>query len=264
MIYTPQEVLTATEQQARKKYLTPTPRLVLLGVLAGAYIAVGGLLATMASAGMMGLGETNPFIPKLLGAMLFPLGLILVVLVGAELFTGNTATLIPATLRGEVPRSYFVKNWAIVYVSNLVGALLLSYLIAYRTGILQGEVYTSYLCRVAEAKVSLSWEQVFWRGVGANWLVCLAVWLGLSSRGMLGRLVGLWWPVMAFVAIGLEHSIANMHIIPTAIFYGADVSWVSFVWNNLIPATLGNIVGGALLVGAAYTYASRSASSLPE
>lgn len=263
MIHTPHEVIAATEQQALKKYQMPISRLVLLGVLAGAYIAVGGLLATMASAGTMGLGENNPFIPKLLGAMLFPLGLMLVVLVGAELFTGNTATLVPATLRGEIPRTYFIKNWVLVYASNLVGALLVSYLIAYRTGILEGEVYTAYLHRLAEAKVSLSWEQVFWRGVGANWLVCLAVWLGLSSRDMLGRLVGLWWPVMAFVAIGLEHSIANMHIIPTAIFYGADVSWASFVWDNLIPATLGNIVGGALLVGMAYTYASRGVSSSP-
>lgn len=261
MLLSPQEVINATRQQAIKKYQTPTPRLILLGVLAGAYIAIGGLLATMASAGSMGLGESNPFIPKLLGGMLFPLGLMLVVLVGAELFTGNTATLVPASLRGDIPRSYLIKNWLIVYASNFVGALLLSYFIAYRTGILEAEVYTSYISSVAEAKVSMSWEQVFYRGVGANWLVCLAVWQGLASSSMAGRLIGLWWPVMAFVAIGFEHSIANMHIIPTAIFYGADISWCSFVCDNLIPATLGNIVGGALFVGIPYAYCSRGDAS---
>ncbi len=263
MIHTPQDVIALAGQQASKKYLTPMPRLILLGVLAGAYIAIGGLLATMASAGTMGLGVDNPFVPKLLGGMLFPLGLMLVVLVGGELFTGNTATLVPATLSGEIPRTYWLKNWTIVYLTNFVGALLVSYFIAYQTGILQGEVYTTYIQRVAEAKVSLGWEVAFWRGVGANWLVCLAVWLGLSARDMLGRLVGLWWPVMAFVAIGFEHSIANMHIIPTAIFYGAEVSWSSFVWDNLVPVTLGNIVGGALLVGMAYAYAGRPQSYSP-
>lgn len=239
---------------AIKKYKTSIPRLILLGLLAGVYISMGGLLASMSSAGLTGLGIDNPFLPRLVAGTTFPVGLMLVVLVGAELFTGNTAYLIPATMRGDIPRCYFLYNWGIVYLANLLGALLFDYLLVYKAGMMDAPVYRDYITHVAEYKVELPWIQVFLRGVGANWMVCLAVWLGFSSSSMLGRLVGLWWPVMAFVAIGFEHSVANMFYIPTGIFYGADISWGESLWSNLLPATLGNIVGGAIFVGMAYTY----------
>lgn len=254
MINTPQEVVELTRSMAIKKYKTPTLRLMLLGLLAGVYIAMGGLLSLMTSAGVAGLGEANPFLPKLLSGATFPVGLMLVMLVGAELFTGNTAYLMPATLRGDVPRYYWLKNWSIVFVSNFVGAFLFDYLLVYRTGVLAPEVYQHYLHHIAEYKVGQTMEQIFLKGIGANWMVCLAVWLGFSARDMLGRLVGIWWPVMAFVAIGFEHSVANMFYIPTAILYGAPVGWGDFLLRNLLPATLGNIVGGAVFVGMAYAY----------
>lgn len=254
MIHSPTDVLELTRSLSVKKYQTPLGRLFVLGVLAGAYISIGGLLSTMAAAGLAEIGASNPIIPKLIAGMTFPVGLMLVVLVGAELFTGNTAYLIPATLRGDIPKTYFLRNWAIVYLANLVGALLFDYLLVYRAGILDSPIYASYIVQVAEAKVGLSYEQAFLRGIGANWLVCLAVWLGFSSRDMLGRLVGLWWPVMAFVTIGLEHSIANMFYLPTGMLYGANVSIGEAIWHNLLPSTLGNIVGGAGLVGGLYAW----------
>lgn len=251
---TPYQVQDLLVAMGVKKYQTPLPKLVLLGLLAGIYIAMGGLLSTLAASGTAGLGAENPILPRLLAGATFPLGLMLVVLVGAELFTGNTAYLMPATLRGDIPRTYFLRNWLVVYLANFAGALLFDYFIVYQTGVLSPEAFQSYILKVATAKVSQPWWQVFWRGVGANWLVCLAVFLGLSGRSMAGRLMGIWWPVMAFVAMGFEHSIANMFYLPSAMLYGSEVSWTAFLIDNLVPATLGNIVGGALLVGCAYAY----------
>lgn len=251
---TPYDVIDLTVSMGLKKYRTPVGKLFLLGMLAGIYIAMGGLLSSLSAAGFGGIGAENPFLPKLLSGATFPVGLMLVILVGAELFTGNTAYLMPATLRGDIPRTYFLKNWSIVFLANFVGALLFDYFLVYQTGVMKLPAYTEYITHVAEYKTSMEWHVVFLRGIGANWMVCLAVWLGFSSRSMLGRLVGMWWPVMAFVAIGFEHSIANMFYIPTGIFYGANVSWGSFVLQNLIPSTLGNIIGGALFVGALYYY----------
>lgn len=251
---TPYEVIDTVRQMGVKKYKTPLAKLVLLGLLAGIYIAMGGLLSTLAASGVGGWAAANPILPKLLAGATFPLGLMLVVLVGAELFTGNTAYLMPATLRGDIPPYYFLRNWAVVYVANFVGALFFDYFIAYQTNVFSLPEMQSYLTHLAEYKLSQPWWQVFWRGVGANWLVCLAVWLGFASRGVPGRMLGIWFPVMAFVTMGFEHSIANMYYIPTAMFYGADVSWTSFVVDNLIPSTLGNILGGAVFVGCVYTY----------
>lgn len=251
---TPYDVIALVRQMGEKKYHTPLGKLITLGLLGGIYIAMGGLLATYSASGIAGLAEANPVLPKLLSGVMFPVGLMLVVLVGAELFTGNTAYLMPATCAGDIPRSYFIKNWLIVYLANFAGAILFDYLIAYQTDVFHNPEMRSYLLHLAEAKVSQPWWQVFWRGVGANWLVCLAVWLGFSSRSMAGRLIGIWWPVMTFVVLGFEHSVANMFYIPTAIFYGSDVQWSSFLLDNLLPATLGNIVGGAGLVGCLYAY----------
>lgn len=251
---TPYEVNDQVCLLGTKKWQTPLAKLFVLGMLAGAYISMGGLLSTLLASGIGAWAEGNPILPKLFAGLTFPVGLMLVVLVGGELFTGNTAYLMPATLRGDVPSNYFLKNWFIVYVANFLGAMLFDYIIVYQTEVFSHPEMLAYLQTLAEYKVSLPWWKVFCRAIGANWLVCLAVWLAFSSKGMVGRLLGLWWPVMAFVVMGFEHSIANMFYIPSAIFYGADVTWIDFVLCNLVPATLGNIVGGALLVGCTYSY----------
>ncbi len=250
----PNEVIDGLVAAGIKKYKTPLPKLILLGMLAGIYIAFGGLLSSLAAAGFGGVSSANPFFPKFIAGATFPVGLMLVILVGAELFTGNTAYLMPATLRGSVPRTYFLKNWAIVFLANFVGAFIFEYLFIYKAGIMAKPEYSAYIQHAAEYKTHLEWHVVLLRGVGANWMVCLAVWMGLSSKSMAGRLLGIWWPVMAFVAIGYEHSIANMFYIPTGILYGADVTWADFVFKNLIPATIGNIIGGGVFVGCAYYY----------
>lgn len=230
-------------------------RLVVLGFLAGAYIAFGAILATVVGSDAsqyIGLGLT-----KLLMGIAFSVGLVLVVVAGAELFTGNNLILM-SVLDKKIRFAELLKNWGIVYVANFVGSIFLV-IIMYFSGLFEGGDIGNFALSMANAKVNLTFMQALIRGVGANWLVCLAVWLGLSSREIAGRILGIVLPIMAFVAIGFEHSIANMYFIPAGLFIkgvaGVDVTsltWGSFIVKNLIPVTIGNIIGGAILVGLLY------------
>lgn len=228
-------------------------RLITLSILAGAYIALGGILSLIIGYGFPGITTANPGLQKLLSGCVFPIGLILVVVLGAELFTGNNALLVPAFMKSRCSMWEMLKNWAIVYVGNFIGAIALTWALVYACGLTAAEPYHSSTIGIAQAKVSMPWLTVFLKGVGANWCVCLAVWLALSGHNLVEKVLGCWIPVMAFVALGYEHSIANMFFIPLGMMEGADVTVAQALWRNLLPATLGNIVGGALLVGAVHT-----------
>jgi formate/nitrite transporter len=254
----PSAIPAEAEVSALKKVKQPISKTLILGFLAGVYIAMGGLLSLLIGSGFPEWSDNNPGLQKLLAGAMFPIGLILVVFAGAELFTGNNATLIPGVLNKQYSWGAVAKNWALVWLSNFVGAVFFAYIMVYLTGVIADNPWHSAIIRIAEAKTSMPWHVVFIKGIGANWLVCLAVWLGLSARSAAGKMLGLWFPVMCFVAIGFEHSIANMFFIPSGIFQGADVSWVSFIVNNLIPATLGNIIGGSFFVGGVYWYTYRN------
>jgi formate/nitrite transporter len=230
----------------------PIPKQLVLGFLAGAYIAIGGLLAIVVGKGSPELAKLNPGLSKFVFGAVFPVGLMLVVIAGSELFTGNCGVIIPACLTGAVKWRALLRNWVVVYIGNFIGSLFVALFIAYWTGIVNGGDLGKAAAAIAEAKTKLGWGQVFLRGVGCNWLVCLAVWLAIASDDIPGKILGIWFPIMTFVTLGLEHSIANMFFIPLGMFNGAQVSIGAFLWNNLIPATLGNIVGGAGLVGAIY------------
>jgi len=186
---------------------------------------------------------------------MFPVGLMLVVLAGAELFTGNNAYFMPAVLRGKLKWAALVRNWALVYVGNFIGALFVAYFLVHLTGIVSEEPWSTTVSQIALTKTSNTFYVTFLKGIGANWLVCMAMWLGMASHQTSGKIIGMWWPVMAFVVFGFEHSIANMFFIPLAIFEGVPVTWGAFVSDNLLAATLGNIIGGALFVGTFYWYA---------
>ncbi len=255
-----EEVVDATVQGARTKVQRSWMKVWVAAMLAGVYIAMGGVLSVLVGYGFPGATEGNPILSRLLSGAFFPLGLILVVFLGAELFTGNNATLIPATMRGEIPRWYFLKNWLAVYLGNFIGALFFVYFFVHLPGLLAVSPWKEAIMAMAEKKVSLPFGEAFLRGVGANWFVCLAVWLGTASRTAMGRMFGLWIPVMAFVTMGFEHSIANMFFIPAGMFEGANVTVGQFVLNNLLPATLGNIVGGAIFVGLVYWWLTRRAA----
>lgn len=254
---TPAEIIeVASAAGASKARLTrgSTPRLIVSAMQAGAFIALGGMLSVVLGFGFPALTGGNPGLQRLLSGVAFPIGLILVVVLGAELFTGNNAVLITSWARGEHGLGVTLRNWVLVYCGNFVGAMLFTVCLVWMCGLTSVEPWHSAVVRIAEAKVSMSWLTVFLKAAGANWCVCLAVWMALSAKTLPGKALGCWLPVMAFVALGYEHCIANMFFIPLGMLEGADVGVWQSITDNFIPSTLGNIAGGALLVGAVNTY----------
>ena len=197
----------------------------------------------------------------------FSVGLILVVIAGAELFTGNNL-LTMCVLGKRISLKRMIKSWGLVYLANFVGSIILVW-IMYGSGLWKVGNFGvgAKALSIANAKVNLSWVEAFCRGIGCNWLVCLAVWMALSSRNVIGKIFAIYFPIMAFVASGFEHSIANMYFIPMGIYLKGNsavvaaanltgklnnLNWGSFWIRNEIPVTLGNIVGGAFFVGVLY------------
>ncbi len=241
-----------------KKTQQSVLNLTILGIFAGVYIGFGAQLATFVThdaAAFLGLG-----ISKLIGGAVFSVGLMLVVIAGAELFTGNNLILL-SVLDRQVKLRGLLRNWTIVYIANFAGALLLVLLMywggLWKTG---GAAVGAAAVKLADAKVSLSFLEALARGILCNWLVCLAVWMAVSARDVVGKIFAIFFPIMAFVASGFEHSIANMYFIPMGLaLKGQGLAEASsnltiggmFV-KNLIPVTIGNIIGGALFVAALY------------
>ncbi len=261
-----------------------------LGVLAGIFIALGAVFATTVTAPTMGvdpatgapLAKYLPFgISKLLGGFTFCLGLILVIVAGAELFTGNNL-IIMAWAGRQISTFSLLRNWGIVYVGNFVGAILTVVVVLlsgqYTFG--NGAVGLNAL-NIAQAKVGYGFIQAIFLGSLCNMLVCLAVWLVLSSRTTTDKILSVIFPITAFVAAGFEHSIANMYFIPMGLaikqFAGemfwssignssadyATLTWGNFLLLNLLPVTIGNIIGGAVGVGVVY-YVIYLRRKLPE
>lgn len=228
--------------------------LLVSAMLAGAFIAIGGVLSLIVGYGFPEATADNPSLQRLLSGAMFPIGLILVVVLGAELFTGNNAVLIPACMRGDYKLSAVIRNWVIVYIGNLIGAVAFTYLFVYLTDLTAPQPYHNAITGIGVIKTSMSWPVVMLKGIGANWFVCLGVWLAFSGHSFVEKALGCWLPVMAFVALGFEHSIANMFYLPLALLEGAPITIDMAITNNIIPATIGNIIGGALFVGALHTY----------
>ncbi len=265
----PAEMAARAEQIGVKKAHLNEVSMFTLSVLAGAFISLGAVFSTTVVAGA---GDLPYGITRLLAGLVFTLGLILVIVGGAELFTGNNL-IVMAWAGGKVSTGLLLKNWVVVYLGNFAGALGTAALMyvsgQYTFG--KGAVGLAALS-TANAKSSLDFAQAIALGVLCNALVCLAVWMTFSARTTTDRIMAIIPPITAFVAAGFEHSIANMYFIPIGLFIkaGASVSfwetigksaadypnltWGNFFVNNLIPVTLGNIIGGAVLVGAVYWF----------
>lgn len=229
-------------------------KFIILALLGGAFIALGGLLSVIVAGGMPEVYANNPGLVKFAAGAMFPVGLIMVTIAGADLFTSDCAYMVFPYAQKQIKITSLFKVWCVSYVINFVGAQFVAYLMAYQTGLLTPEPWHSYLHHYAEAKVNQDFWVVFWKGIGANWLVCLGTWMGVAGKDVMSKSIGIWLPVMLFVTLGYEHSIANMFFIPAAIYSGADILWSDFIIHNLVPATIGNILGGAGLVGCAYWY----------
>lgn len=219
-------------------------KIFVMGIMAGAFISFGCVLMTSVGGNMPGLLASNPGLYRLMYALVFPFGLLMVMLSGAELYTGNTATVTMALLEGKVSLADLVKNFVFSYLGNLVGSLFVVSLVI-ASGTMTGN---TQLLHAAVAKTSLPFGVAVVRAVLANWLVCIAVVQAASASSLVGKMFGLWWPITAFVTIGLEHSVANMFLIPAGIALGAKVTFADFLLKNLLPVTLGNTIAGVILV----------------
>ena len=269
-----------------KKYLTPSEisesfieigktkanlayyKVLTLSILAGAFIAFAAQGSNTAIHGITNIG-----LQKTLAGVLFATGLMLVVIAGAELFTGNTLIVI-SCLQGKTPWRKMFENWALVYGGNFVGSMIIVFLISlsgqlnYSNGLLG-----AFTLKVASGKVGLTFLQAFCLGILCNWLVCLAVWMSTAAKDIVSKIFAIFFPILLFITSGFEHSVANMYYIPAGILaksnpvyvqqaieqYGVsaanieNLNWINMVFNNLVPVTLGNIVGGAFFVGIFYS-----------
>jgi len=265
----PADMAAKAEAVGIKKAHANNMSMFVLAVLAGAFISLGAIFSTTVSAGA---GDLPYGVGRLLAGLVFSLGLILVIVGGAELFTGNNL-IVMAWANHKVSTGLLLKNWLIVYLGNFAGALATAALMfasaQYTFG--KGAVGAAALT-IANAKSGLDFGQAIALGIMCNTLVCLAVWLTFSARTTTDRILAIVPPITAFVAAGFEHSIANMYFIPIGLFIRqfapdsfwaaigksaadyANLTWANFFVNNLIPVTLGNIIGGAFMVGAVYWF----------
>jgi formate/nitrite transporter len=275
----PGEMATRAEYLGVRKAEMPALTMFTLAILAGAFISLGAIFATTVSAGGMSVTAADgtaafstglPYgVTRLLSGLVFCLGLILVVVGGAELFTGNNL-IVMAWASKKVTTYALLRNWGIVYAGNFVGAIGTAILMFMSKQYTFGANSVGIAAlKTAVSKTSLDFWQALVLGILCNALVCLAVWMTFSARSTMDKIMAIIFPVTAFVAAGFEHSIANMYFVPYALFIQmfdpafvagvADkvpgmesLTWSAFLFNNLIPVTIGNIIGGAVLVAAIY------------
>jgi formate/nitrite transporter len=249
----PQAIAVAGVETGAKKAVLPWDKALVAGFLAGAYIAFAGLLAITVTAGMD--PKTWGGLTTLFTGAVFALGLILVVVAGSELLTGNMA-LIPLSILGRrASVAGLGRNFLFVLIGNLLGSLFVAYFLAVKTGVVTSDTSLARLTAIAQAKAVTETDwQIFLRAIGCNWLVCLAVWMALGAEDIGGKVLAIFFPIMAFVAMGFDHVVANMFFLPAAIFaHVKGVGWGNTI-GNWIFAFLGNFVGAAVFVAGAYWY----------
>ena len=290
MVFHPPVAIVAKAGDAGKyKVGLPTWNMILRGFMSGAYIAMGGALATVCStgiaysaaqvtAGAVPGGFASAGMTQLILGAVFPVGLIITVLTGAELFTGDAMLAPMAAFIHKVSWAQVLNLWLWVYVGNLIGSVVWAYICANgpfvsfdSAGVGTVTAFGTRAIAIAAAKTSyvgmMGFYSAFLKGIACNWLVNLAILLGICADDLVGKFFGIWFPIMAFVSSGFEHCVANMYFIPAGIFtqgfitdptkITASVNWVSMWTSNLIPVTLGNIVGGLFFVGVIYWVAFR-------
>jgi len=285
MVFHPPVAITAKAGDAGKyKVGLPAWNMVLRGFMSGAYIAMGAALATVCSTGIaasdpaLAFGTASAGFSQLILGAVFPVGLIITVLTGAELFTGDAMLAPMAAFIHKVTWTQVLNLWLWVYIGNFIGSVVFAYIMANgpfvsfdAAGVGTLTAFGTRAIAIAKAKTAYVGLMGFWsaflKGIACNWLVNLAILLGICADDAVGKFFGIWFPIMAFVASGFEHSVANMYFIPAGIFAQgfvtdptkivASVNWVTMWTANVIPVTLGNIVGGLLFVGVIYWVAFR-------
>ena len=263
----PADILERILESAEVKSKMPLKRLIIFGIFAGVYIAFAGAGANMASFNLLANPETFG-LGKILSGTIFTAGLIMVVLGGAELFTGNT-TMLAAVVHRRITLSSMLKNWVIVYICNLIGGVLIAFMVSYSGGLGAGDgMLGAMTVRIAAGKVNMNFGQALVSGIMCNWLVCMAVWLSTGAQTTVGKIFSIFFPIWLFVTAGFEHCVANMFFIPAGIFAKeselflsisgigsedlSNLTWGGMLVNNMLPVTVGNIIGGADCVAIGY------------
>ncbi len=271
----PAEITDYTIQAGIAKANGKFSKLLVLGILAGAFIAFAAEGSNMAAFNLFA-EPTTYGLGKVLAGSIFGTGLMLVILAGGELFTGNTLILMGVAEK-KVTVTKMLRNWSIVYIGNFIGSIFIAYMMA-NSGLFSSgaEMLGAVTLKIASYKVHLTFMQAFYLGIMCNWLVCLAVWMCYGAETFVGKIFAIFFPIWLFITSGFEHSVANMYYIPAGIFAKTNenyvalsglsqealqsLNWSNFFLSNLLPVTLGNIVGGGVLVGMAYWYSYRKAS----
>ncbi len=264
----PAEILDYTIETAQHKAGGSIQKLLILGILAGAFIAFAAEGSNMAAFNLFADASTYG-LGKALAGVVFGTGLMLVLLAGGELFTGNTLIL-AAVCEKKVTVGKMLRNWGIVYLGNFIGSVLIAYMMVHSGLFASGDgMLGAVTVKIAAYKVNLGFGEAFFLGIMCNWLVCLAVWMSFGADTMAGKILSIFFPIWLFITSGFEHSVANMYYVPAGIMAKSSfaelahlsqeaihsLTWSGFIIHNLIPVTLGNIVGGGLLVGIVYWYA---------
>lgn len=257
-INTPKQVTDAYAEASVGKAKSPLWRLFALAVAAGALIGLGAVASSTAAHGLADAGMV-----RLVSGLVFPIGLMMVILLGTELFTGN-ALMVTAAIQRKITWGSLLRNWVVVFLGNLVGAVALAALMAFFGQLsIGGGDLAVYTAKVAAAKSALPWGNAFVLGIFCNLMVCIAVYLSNTAHDTAGRLLAIFFPIMGFVVCGFEHCVANMYYIPAGIFAAMNPAYAgliaeagidtavlglgTFLTANLVPVTLGNIVGGVLV-----------------
>ena len=266
---TPKEIVTATIETGIKKVKIKPLNQFILGILAGAFIAFASEGSNMAAFNLFAKPETYG-LGKALAGVVFATGLMLVIIAGGELFTGNTLITI-GVLEKKIKLKDMLSNWFFVYLGNFVGALFIAYMMNMSGLFNSGDnMLGGITLKIAAYKTHLTFSQAFYLGIMCNWLVCIAVWMSYGAKDIIGKCFAIFFPISLFITSGFEHSIANMYYIPAGILAKSNASWVeasgltaeklanlnwnTFITKNLVPVTIGNIVGGVILVAGVYWF----------
>lgn len=266
---TPKEIVTATIETGIKKVRTKPLNQFILGILAGAFIAFASEGSNMAAFNLFAKPETYG-LGKALAGVVFATGLMLVIIAGGELFTGNTLITI-GVLEKKIKLKDMLSNWFFVYLGNFVGAVFIAYMMNMSGLFNSGDnMLGGITLKIAAYKTHLTFSQAFYLGIMCNWLVCIAVWMSYGAKDIIGKCFAIFFPISLFITSGFEHSIANMYYIPAGILAKSNASWVeasgltaeklahlnwsTFITKNLVPVTIGNIVGGVILVAGVYWF----------
>lgn len=255
-MHSPLEIARSFVEIGIHKVRISALKMTVLGIFAGLFIGFAGIASTTASATI-----TNPSVAKLIGAVVFPAGLAMVLIAGSELFTGNNLIII-SVLEKKVKIREMLKNWLFVFLGNFIGTAFVAGLVVYGgTPELFGGVLAEKIVAAALSRIDQTFLEAFIRGILCNILVCIAVWAAFAAKKVSGKLLMSFWPIMLFVLCGFEHSIADMYFgvagILTADKYeiaAEGLTWGNFLLKNLLPVTLGNILGGSGIVGAGYWF----------